>query len=44
MKSYDEAGLPNTDIQTLVAKANGLQGSAKEKEKLIVNLEQAIVI
>jgi len=43
LKCYDEAGLPNTDIQTLVAKGNGLRGAAKEKEKLIVNLEQAIV-
>ena len=40
MKCYDEAGGPNTDIQTLVAKGNGLRGAAKEKEKLIVNLEQ----
>ena len=43
MQCYDEAGRPNTDIQTLVAKGNGLRGAAKEKEKLIVNLEQAIV-
>ena len=43
MKCYDEAGRRNTGIQNLVARVNGLRGAAKEKEKLIVNLEQAIV-